>query len=102
SRWGAFEHLWSLAVEEHFYLVWPLLVVFVPRTWLVRGCVVAVPVIMIAREMTDGPLAYFGTHLRMDAMLIGGLLAFAPTWKPSRATVMTAVVVLAAACHDAL
>jgi peptidoglycan/LPS O-acetylase OafA/YrhL len=30
GSWNAFGHFWSLAVEEHFYLLWPWLVLFLP------------------------------------------------------------------------
>lgn len=45
---------WSLAVEEQFYLVWPLLVLFTPRRWLAPG-LIAVAVI--------GPAFRAGSHL---------------------------------------
>jgi len=32
SMW--FAHLWSLSLEEQFYLVWPWLVFFLPINWL--------------------------------------------------------------------
>jgi peptidoglycan/LPS O-acetylase OafA/YrhL len=31
---GAAGHLWTLAVEQHFYLMWPLAVLFLPVRWI--------------------------------------------------------------------
>src|SRR3954466_6828035 len=42
-------HFWSLAVEEHFYLVWPLLVFLLPTRALVKACIGVIVVAGLAR-----------------------------------------------------
>ena len=42
GEWNEFSHFWSLAVEEHFYLAWPWVVLFVPRRWVGSAAVLLV------------------------------------------------------------
>jgi len=84
-------HFWSLAVEEQFYLVWPLLFggLFVATRslrryrWLVLRTIVAGGLVasMIAAlhfARTDVNRAYFGTDARAYQLLAGALLALSP------------------------
>ncbi|WP_344652341.1 acyltransferase family protein [Cryptosporangium japonicum] len=72
-------HAWSLAIEEQFYLVWPLLTLLVLRKLGVRGLglVIAVlattsAVLMAVRYHADDPSrAYYGTDTRVHELLIG-------------------------------
>jgi peptidoglycan/LPS O-acetylase OafA/YrhL len=82
--------LWSLAVEEQFYLVWPFVVYFVreAQLWWVAGALMIVaPLLrwfctpMFAREWT----VYFLTPFRMDCLAAGALLAL--LWRSHRALV---------------
>lgn len=54
---GVFSHLWTLAVEQQFYLVWPWLVLFAPRRWLgaLFTAVVAAGFLFRALAGTTGP-----------------------------------------------
>lgn len=71
-------HFWSLAVEEHFYLLWPAVVFFFNRKSLAGFCVV----VMIVAMLTRGTLLAAGfsemaslTPCRMDGLAAGAFLA---------------------------
>jgi peptidoglycan/LPS O-acetylase OafA/YrhL len=72
-------HFWSLAIEEQFYLVWPFIVVFAPRSIVVPVLLAAIGSAVVSRAvmMIHGGqvLAYTMLPSRMDALAAGGLLA---------------------------
>lgn len=77
-----FTHFWSLAVEEHFYLVWPLLVLLLSRRSLMKLCVAGCAAALIARTLAvkfgaSTPLLYELTFFRMDGLLAGAWVALA-------------------------
>ena len=72
------DHFWSLAVEEQFYLVWPLIVLLVPSRWLAPVFVAVCLGAGAARLVSDPFAAYISTLARMDALAAGGLLAVLP------------------------
>ncbi len=89
-------HLWSLAVEEQFYLAWPLLLVGMLRLWggrrrpmlvatltgaALSTLAMAVPAIVRGYPLAADPSrVYFGTDTRAAALLIGAALAM--VWSP--------------------
>ena len=79
-----FQHFWSLAVEEQFYLVWPLLLVLLVGRLRRRGLLAVVGALLaasLARSivMTAGApvAAYFSSPSRAYELLAGALLAIA-------------------------
>jgi peptidoglycan/LPS O-acetylase OafA/YrhL len=74
-------HLWSLAVEEQFYLVWPALLVLLLKRgfglkgtkWVLATIIAAVVVWRSFLDLhgVDDSRLYFGTDTRFDQLLVG-------------------------------
>jgi peptidoglycan/LPS O-acetylase OafA/YrhL len=75
-----FPHFWSLAVEEQFYLLWPLLVYAMPPKAVFRTCLaliaaaLAIRVGMLAAGFPSESV-YLYSVCRMDALAVGGAIA---------------------------
>src|SRR4051812_18336849 len=76
-------HLWSLGIEEQFYLVWPWLLLVVPRRWFVRF-VLAVLVASFALNILlirDYPsVTFYLPVTRAWELMAGALVA---RWQPA-------------------
>ena len=80
-----FRHLWSLSVEEQFYLVWPLVVASVLHvrrrlSFVIIILVLAIVYVAIARAMLfaseiSWDRLYVRTDARAEGLLVGALLA---------------------------
>ena len=75
------QHLWSLAIEEQFYALWPLIVRRLDKKLLVVVCVgmaiVSLVLRVIFRWLGLDAAAYVFTFCRLDALAIGALVAVA-------------------------
>ena len=96
---GPLDHLWSLAVEEQFYLVWPLLFVglltplrrHIGRVALITLGLAAASFVwmyLVAEPGFDNTRAYEGTDTRAGGLLLGAVLAM--VWRPDRLTAQIA------------
>jgi peptidoglycan/LPS O-acetylase OafA/YrhL len=85
---SAFEHFWSLAIEEQFYVAWPVVLAAIAflvhrrrgRHAHIRGAVLAVSGVGLAVSWIllarfDFQRAYLGTDARIGSILLGAALA---------------------------
>lgn len=101
---GAFAHAWSLCVEEHFYLVLPLLALLLAGRVRARGLVALLVAVVLGGlalravlfQVAYAPHAasddargvywhwlYFPTWSRLDGLLAGVALALVQTFRPA-------------------
>jgi peptidoglycan/LPS O-acetylase OafA/YrhL len=75
-------HFWSLSMQQQFYLVWPFLVWFLPRKWLLPAILLFSAIGPVSRWHHDFFTAWFAwpqvlTWAAFDYFGIGALLALA-------------------------
>ncbi|PZR27822.1 MAG: hypothetical protein DI535_08725 [Citrobacter freundii] len=73
-------HLWSLAIEEQFYIVWPLVVLAFSKKGLIRFCLFLFAFSFVFRNtgMNMGfvmPFPYVATLGRMEGLVLGAIIA---------------------------
>ncbi|MDQ6837345.1 MAG: acyltransferase, partial [Actinomycetota bacterium] len=79
------QHLWSLAVEEQFYLLWPLVLAVVLRwnrrrellgAWILAFAGISTLImILLYNPEVDPSRVYYGTDTRVAAIFVGAALA---------------------------
>jgi peptidoglycan/LPS O-acetylase OafA/YrhL len=94
---GVMAHAWTLSIEEHFYLLWPAFLILVLARWPIAGMVgllIYIGVVAVVHVLFWSPdthhLLHKGTPLRLDALLLGCLLAL----RPQRFGILTLAVAI--------
>jgi len=83
-----FAHFWSICIEEHFYIFWPLIVAFIPvrklpfAITLLLGLSWGYKIYTYIFLSSNWYQIYLHTFSRMDVILLGGLLAVYYIKKP--------------------
>ncbi len=79
------QHTWSLSVEEHYYLIWPLIIYFFDSktirnySWMIVALIVLLSLVLVyeifGAEISDR-LIHMGTEFRIISLCLGSTLAF--------------------------
>jgi len=103
---GYFAHTWSLAMEEQFYLIWPLLLLAMlqlnlRRRWMIVIAVGIAAASLVGWVFTGDTLAY-NPLTKAGGILLGCAAAIAlehlPRWSMGQPAAWTGVVIFTGAC----
>lgn len=81
STLGPFTHLWSLSIEEQFYIVYPLILVFLirmkkkPLTFITILTIISLG-LFIYYQQRSPVIAFYSTPTRLWELLAGGIVYF--------------------------
>lgn len=77
--------LWSVGVEEQFYLIWPVIMAFTPIRHLPKVLALLLVGTLVFRSLhaTDWILLYHHTFAVFGDMVIGGMVAWLAMYRPS-------------------
>ena len=98
---GLIGHFWSLAIEEQFYLVWPVVILLLSRNTALWVCAAILPFSIAYRAITSYVIpelgSYTATFAHLDGLAVGSALGLlyrtpgATDWIKRRLPLITAV-----------
>jgi peptidoglycan/LPS O-acetylase OafA/YrhL len=97
---GSFTHLWSLAVEEQFYIFFPFILLFTPRRHIGPVLILFTIAGIIGRavlyfaDKSNVPFWNYHTLSCLDSLGVGGILAYMSVFKVDKLRLLIANKVL--------
>ena len=80
---GLLSHTWSLAIEEQFYFIWPWIILFIHRRyllWLIGSCIA---IGVVSQYVLSSSFAEVLPYTCLNAFGIGALLSWVMVFRPS-------------------